>query len=65
MAPIKQAILTNKAPKPAPFLSQGIIVNGMVYCSGQIGQHPVTGKVIEGSVGDRTVLNPFFLVFFK
>ncbi|KAF2664940.1 YjgF-like protein [Microthyrium microscopicum] len=54
MAATKQAILTKGAPTPLPFLSQGIAVNGMVYCSGQIGQDPETGKVIEGTVGDRT-----------
>jgi primosomal protein N'' len=55
MAAMKQAVLTDKAPPPAPFLSQGIIVNGMVYCSGQIGQDPKTGKVVEGTIQDRTV----------
>jgi 2-iminobutanoate/2-iminopropanoate deaminase len=55
MATTKQVVLTDSAPKPAPFLSQGIVVNGMVYCSGQIGQDPETGKVVEGTVQDRTV----------
>jgi hypothetical protein len=55
MAASKQAVRTDRAPPPAPFLSQGVVVNGMVYCSGQIGQDPETGKVIEGTVQDRTV----------
>jgi hypothetical protein len=55
MAAMKQAVFTDKAPPPAPFLSQGIVVNGMVYCSGQIGQDPKTGKVVEGTIQDRTV----------
>lgn len=52
----KQAILTDSAPKPLPGIySQAIVANGSVYCSGSIGMDPTTGKLIEGSVADRTV----------
>lgn len=30
----------------------------MVYCSGQVGVDPKTGKMVEGSVKDRTVSIP-------
>ncbi|EME45483.1 hypothetical protein DOTSEDRAFT_61997 [Dothistroma septosporum NZE10] len=51
----KQAILTENAPKPLPGIySQAIVANGTVYCSGAIGMDPTTGKIIEGSVADRT-----------
>jgi hypothetical protein len=52
----KQAVLTEKAPKPIPgVLSQAIIANGTVYCSGQIGLDPTSRKLLEGSIQDRTV----------
>ncbi|KAI9784375.1 MAG: hypothetical protein M1835_003602 [Candelina submexicana] len=49
----KVAISTNEAPAPLPYFSQAINCNGMVYCSGAIGQDK-SGALIEGSVGDRT-----------
>ncbi|GAT25334.1 L-PSP endoribonuclease family protein [Aspergillus luchuensis] len=48
-------IRTQKAPLPPPFLSQGIVVGDMVYCSGQVGVNPATGKMVEGSIQARTV----------
>ncbi|KAK3487140.1 hypothetical protein B0T13DRAFT_442107 [Neurospora crassa] len=53
MAPAK-AVLTSKAPKPIPQLSQAVVYNGMVYCSGSLGIDPVTGNMVEGTVKDRT-----------
>jgi len=52
--PQKEAVLTDKAPLPLPFFSQAIKCQGMVYCSGSVGQDPKTGKLVEGSVSDRT-----------
>jgi 2-iminobutanoate/2-iminopropanoate deaminase len=43
----KDIICTDKAPKPIGPYSQAIEVNGMLYCSGQIPVHPVTGEVPE------------------
>ncbi|PGG96387.1 hypothetical protein GX51_07841 [Blastomyces parvus] len=54
MASAKQVVLTDKAPAPIPVLSQGIVYNGIVYCSGQVGMDPATGKLVEGTVQDRT-----------
>ncbi|EXJ78934.1 endoribonuclease L-PSP [Capronia epimyces CBS 606.96] len=47
-------VLTNKAPAPRGLLSQAIICNGMVYCSGATGVDPATNKLILGNAGDRT-----------
>ena len=55
---LKESVLTDKAPAPMPFFSQAIKCNGMVYCSGSIGMDPKTNKLVEGSVGDRTVCLP-------
>lgn len=51
----RNAVSTNKAPLPPPFLSQGIVVGDIVYCSGQVGVDPATGKMAEGSIQNRTV----------
>ena len=51
----KQAILTENAPKPRPFYSQAIKAGGFIYCSGQTATDPATGKLVEGTVADRTV----------
>ncbi|KAK4192197.1 Endoribonuclease L-PSP/chorismate mutase-like protein [Podospora australis] len=52
MAPV--AVLTDKAPKPIPQLSQAVKYNGMVYCSGSLATDPKTGGFVEGTVKDRT-----------
>lgn len=51
----KQVILTDKAPQPLSVLNQGLVVGDMVYCSGQVGTDPATGKLVEGTVADRAV----------
>lgn len=51
----RKQVLTSLAPLPPSFLSQAIIAGDVVYCSGQIGVDPETGKLVNGTVGDRTV----------
>ena len=40
------------APPVGPF-SQAIEVGGFLYFSGQVGQDPATGKVVEGELWPR------------
>ncbi|KAF7585714.1 hypothetical protein BBP40_010251 [Aspergillus hancockii] len=47
-------VQTNEAPGFPSILSQGLIVGGVVYCSGQIGLDPATGELVQGTVGART-----------
>jgi len=52
----KQAVLTDKAPKPLPGIySQAIIANGFVYCSGAVPMDPATGKLVDGDIQAHTV----------
>jgi 2-iminobutanoate/2-iminopropanoate deaminase len=47
------------APPVGPF-SQAVEVGGFIYFSGQVGQDPATGKVVEGGVvaeAERIFLN--------
>ncbi|KAH7123457.1 Endoribonuclease L-PSP/chorismate mutase-like protein [Dactylonectria estremocensis] len=53
-ASIKTEVRTDGAPVPKPFLSQGVVVGNMVYVSGSLGVDPKTGKLVEGTIGDRT-----------
>ena len=41
------------APPVGPF-SQAIEVGGFLYFSGQVGQDPATGKVVEGGIVPET-----------
>ena len=41
------------APPVGPF-SPAIKVDGFIYVSGQVGQHPATGKVVEGGIAAET-----------
>ena len=41
------------APPAGPF-SQAIEVGGFIYFSGQVGQDPATGKVVEGGIVAET-----------
>ncbi|KAJ5788028.1 YjgF/Yer057p/UK114 family [Penicillium paradoxum] len=47
-------VSTKSAPPPSPYLSQGLVVGDVVYCSGQLGVDPTTGEFVKGSVKDRT-----------
>ncbi|HEY1405498.1 MAG TPA: RidA family protein [Spirochaetota bacterium] len=47
-------IETDKAPEAIGPYSQGVVANGFVYVSGQIGIDPVTGSLIDGGVASQT-----------
>ncbi|KAL1965439.1 hypothetical protein VTN77DRAFT_5695 [Rasamsonia byssochlamydoides] len=49
----KSVVYTDRAPKPPPFLAQGIVTGNTVFCSGQIGVDPDTGALVKGTVKDR------------
>ncbi|PYH81814.1 Endoribonuclease L-PSP [Aspergillus uvarum CBS 121591] len=55
MSPTKIPVLSQHAPAPSPLMSQGIISNGMLYCSGSLGIDPKTNTFVPGDVADRTV----------
>ena len=46
----RQAVSTGGAPAAIGPYSQGIAVDGFVFCSGQIGLDPTTGELVEGGV---------------
>ena len=56
----KRVISTSAAPTPIGPYSQGILFGETLYCSGQIGIDPATGKLIDGGISaeaDRALKN--------
>jgi 2-iminobutanoate/2-iminopropanoate deaminase len=49
----KRIIVTAEAPKAIGPYSQGVLVGDLLFCSGQIGIDPGTGKLVEGDVRDQ------------
>ncbi len=47
-------IFTGKAPTPGGAYSQALKANGLVFCSGQIGIDPKTGKLVSGGIEAET-----------
>ena len=43
------------APKPLGKYSHGMISGNQVHLSGQLGQDPVTGKLVEGGIEAQAV----------
>ncbi|OBT81449.1 hypothetical protein VE02_09873, partial [Pseudogymnoascus sp. 03VT05] len=50
----RSPVYTSGAPKPPSFLSQAIVLEKLVFCSGQIGCDPETGALIQGTIQERT-----------
>ncbi len=53
-AQAREAILTTAAPSPIGPYSQAIGAGPYVFCSGQVGTDPLTGKLAEGGVEEQT-----------
>ncbi|CAG9975123.1 unnamed protein product [Clonostachys byssicola] len=54
--PLRVAIETSRAPATKPeLMSQGIVANGLVYTSGQVGKDPAKNdQLVEGPITART-----------
>ncbi|KAL4909136.1 hypothetical protein BDW74DRAFT_165746 [Aspergillus multicolor] len=55
MSSSRVPVLSPNAPASSPLMSQALIHNGTIYCSGSLGIDPKTGKFVSGDVSDRTV----------
>ena len=51
---MRDAVATDRAPKAIGPYSQAIVVDGWVFCSGQIPLLPDTGEIVTGGVSDQT-----------
>lgn len=50
----RHAVTTSGAPAAIGPYSQGIVSGDLVFCSGQLGLDPATGKLVEGGVEAQT-----------
>ena len=50
----KTAVTSPELPPPVGPFSQAVEVGGFLYLSGQVGQDPATGKVVEGGTVAET-----------
>jgi 2-iminobutanoate/2-iminopropanoate deaminase len=50
----RSKVATDSAPAALGPYSQAIILDGMVFCSGQIGLDPASGQLAEGDVQAQT-----------
>jgi len=53
---MKKQVQTDRAPKAIGPYSQGIVANGLVFCSGQIPIDPATGELNTGTIEEQTRL---------
>ncbi len=51
---MKTSIHTKKAPGAIGPYSQAVAESGLVFCSGQIGLDPASGKLVEGGIEFET-----------
>ena len=57
---MRRPVETPEAPKPIGPYSQAIDTGGLVFCAGQIGLDPATGKLVEGGIraeAERAITN--------
>ena len=50
----KTAIVSPELAPPVGPFSQAIKIDGFLFLSGQVGQDPATGKVVEGGIAPET-----------
>ena len=51
---MKKIILTDKSPSPIGPYSQAILLDNMLYCSGQIPIDPETNSMVGETVSEQT-----------
>jgi 2-iminobutanoate/2-iminopropanoate deaminase len=51
---MREVVATDHAPKAIGPYSQAVVVEGWVFCSGQIPLDPVTGQMAHGDVAAQT-----------
>ena len=51
---MKKIVFTPHAPAPIGPYNQAVLVNGILYTSGQIAIHPITGTLVLDNIEDET-----------
>ncbi|MBI4454570.1 MAG: RidA family protein [Acidobacteria bacterium] len=50
----RKVISTSQAPQPLGPYSQAVVVDSMIFVSGQIPLDPQTGQLVEGGIAEQT-----------
>ena len=50
----RKTVTATGAPDAVGPYTHAVVSNGLVFCSGQVPIDPNSGKLVEGSIGDRT-----------
>ncbi len=51
---MKKVITSKNAPAPIGPYSHGVLVGNMLFVSGQVGKHPVSGELMTGDIKTET-----------
>ncbi|MDQ3048185.1 MAG: RidA family protein [Bacteroidota bacterium] len=51
---MKKIITSKNAPAPIGPYSHGVLMNNMLFVSGQVGKHPVTGELMTSDIRTET-----------
>ena len=51
---MKKIIESKNAPKPIGPYSHGVLINGMLFVSGQVGKNPITGDLVLSDIKSET-----------
>jgi 2-iminobutanoate/2-iminopropanoate deaminase len=51
---MREVVTTDEAPKAIGPYSQAVVVDGWVFCSGQVPLDPRTGEMVDGDVASQT-----------
>jgi 2-iminobutanoate/2-iminopropanoate deaminase len=51
---MKRIVFSKEAPRPVGPYSQAVVSDKFIFCSGQIGIDPSTGKLVEGGLEAET-----------
>ncbi len=51
---MKRIVFTERGPRPVGPYSQAVAIGPVVYCSGQIGLEPTTGKLVGNGIVEQT-----------
>ena len=50
---VPRAVESARAPAPVGAYSQGVIADGVLYCSGQVPLDPETGELVDGGPAEQ------------
>ena len=50
---VRRPVQTDAAPEPVGPYSQGVVADGVLYCSGQVPLDPASGELVDGGIAEQ------------